>query len=132
MMPGMGRMNPKQMKKILKRQGIDIDELEGVTEVVIRMPGRTLVFDAPAVTIMRVQGQETYQVVGTPREAPGQQAGKAVATPAAPAEPKAPAFPEVDIQLVADNAKVSREEAIAALARCRGNPAEAIIMLTNG
>jgi len=123
MMPGMGRMNPRQMKKMLKRQGIDIDELENVVEVVIRMPDRTLVFDAPAVTIMKVQGQATYQVVGEPRES----AGGGAPTEAAP---EAPEFPEVDIQLVVENTDADREKAIETLRDCNGNPAEAIIKLT--
>ena len=131
MMPGMGRMNHRQMKKILKRQGIDIEEIEGVTEVVIRLPGRVLVFDSPSVTMMRVQGTETYQIVGSPVESADAAAGGG-AKPAAGAPADGPSFTEVDVQLVMDNAKVSRAEAVAALARSRGNPAEAIIGLTTG
>ncbi len=123
MMPGMGRMNPRQMKKMLKRQGIDIDELDDVIEVIIRMPDRTLVFDAPAVTIMKVQGQATYQIVGDPRESAGG------GTPSE-AAPEPPEFPEDDIRLVVDNTDADREKAIETLRECNGNPADAIIKLT--
>ena len=49
MMPGMGRMNPRMMKKLqkqLKQSTVDID----ATEVIIRTAEKELYFDTPSVT----------------------------------------------------------------------------------
>jgi nascent polypeptide-associated complex subunit alpha len=69
MMPGMGRMNPRMMKKLqkqLKQSTVDID----ATEVIIRTAEKELYFDAPSVTAMDMMGQKSYQIVGEPQERP--------------------------------------------------------------
>jgi nascent polypeptide-associated complex subunit alpha len=85
------------------------------------------------VTILTVQGVRTYQVVGTPVIRPRGASPSTAAAPGSPAPPAAPAGPpEEDIQLVMDQAGVEREDAIEALERTRGEPAEAILRLLSG
>lgn len=105
-------MNPRQLKAMQKKLGLNIEELEGVKEVIIKTEDRTLVFRDAAVTCMEVSGQVTYQVVGTPEE---------VTTDSG--------IPKEDIMLVAQQAGVSEAEAKRALEECGGEPAEAIIKL---
>jgi len=119
MIPG-GRMNPRQMKHMMKRMGIEAEELDGVEEVVIRTATKEYVFTKASVTMMTVQGQKTVQIVGEPlvRDRGGAK------TP----QPKL-AISEEDVVLVAEKAGVSEAEARKALEEADGEPAEAIIRL---
>jgi nascent polypeptide-associated complex subunit alpha len=119
MIPG-GRMNPRQMKQMMKRMGIESEEIDGVEEVVIRTATKEYVFPQAQVTMMTVQGQKTVQVVGEPivRNRAG-----------APSAPAKVAILEEDVQLVAEKAGVSEAEARKALEEANGEPAEAIIRL---
>jgi nascent polypeptide-associated complex subunit alpha len=120
MIPG-GRMNPRQMKQMMKRMGIEAEELDDVEEVVIRTATKEYLFTKASVTMMTVQGQKTVQVVGEPliRDRAG-----ATPTPAAKV-----VISEEDVALVAEKAGVSEDEARAALEAADGEPAEAIIRL---
>ena len=62
---GGGGLNPRKMKQMMKQMGIDVDELDA-DRVVIETPDDDLVFEAPQVTRMDAQGQQTYQIVGEP------------------------------------------------------------------
>ena len=68
MFPGGRGMNPKQMRAAMKRQGIDMDAVDGVEKVVVLTRDKEIVFDRPEVTAIKAQGMVTYQVVGTPKE----------------------------------------------------------------
>ncbi|MBI4415540.1 MAG: nascent polypeptide-associated complex protein [Euryarchaeota archaeon] len=121
MIPG-GRMNPRQMKQMMKRLGIQAEEIEDVEEVVIRTATKEYVFTKAQVTMMTVQGQKTAQIVGEPLIRDRADA-KVKATPA-----KVEILEE-DVKLVAEKAGVSEEEARKALGEANGEPAEAIIRL---
>ncbi len=127
MIPG-GPRSQRQMELMMRRMGMKTETVDGVEEVVVRTKTKEHVFTAPEVTILTVQGIRTYQVVGTPeirpRSAGGGSGSSAVGAPAVPVGP-----PEEDIQLVMDQAQVSREEAVEALFRANGAPAEAIMQL---
>jgi nascent polypeptide-associated complex subunit alpha len=118
MMPG-GRMNPKQMKAMMKRMGIDQEELLGVEEVIIKTKTKELVFKDAVVTAVSVQGQKTYQVVGIPQERErrreeGEEEG---------------GVPEDDIKLVMSQTGCTAAEAKKALQETDGAPAEAILKI---
>ena len=61
-------MSPKKMKGVLKNMGIDIEELENVTEVVIRMPDKEIVIENASVAIMDAHGVKSFQISGDSRE----------------------------------------------------------------
>jgi nascent polypeptide-associated complex subunit alpha len=118
MMPG-GRMNPKQMKAMMKRMGIDQEEMPDVVEVVIRTKTKELVFKDVGVSAVTVQGQKTYQIVGTPQERErrreeGEEEG---------------GIPEDDIKLVMSQTGCTAAEAKKALQETDGAPAEAILKI---
>ena len=121
MIPG-GRVNPRQMRQAMKRMGIEQEELNGVEEVIIRTADKEYVIRGAAGTALTAQGQRIWQVIGEPivRDRPD-------AKKEAPAA--ASTIPEEDVQLVAEKAGVSEEEARKALEECGGEPAEAIIRL---
>ncbi len=114
MMPGMpGKMNPRQMNKMMKRLGINIKEIKNVKQVVIKTDTKEYIFDDADVTIMDAQGQKTYQVTGNPR-----------------VEEKEEGIPEEDINLVMEQTGKSKDEAKKALEETDGDIAEAVLKLT--
>ena len=119
MFPGMGGvggrgMNPAKMKQMMKQMGIDVKELQDVQEVIIRMADSNIVIENANVTIMKVQGSETYQIVGDAKEVP-----------------KELEIPAEDIKLVMEQTGVSEEEARKALRNSNGDLAEAIVSLSS-
>ena len=127
MMPGMGRMNPRMMKKLQKQLKQSTEEIDA-TEVIIRTSEKELYFDAPSVTAMDMMGQKSYQIIGEPQERPlgssDTAAGGGGAGSGGAAE-----IPAEDVVLVATQAGVSENMALEALRECNGEPAEAIIQL---
>lgn len=129
MFPGGRGMNPKQMKAMMRRQGIDMDTIEGVEEVVIRTRDRELLFRRPEVTTISAQGTVTYQVVGRVEERSRTAAGPAPAEDGTAVAPAATLYSDEDVGLVMSQTGVSEEEARAALDATDGEVAEAIIKL---
>jgi len=127
MMPG--HMNPRQVKQAMRKLGIKTEELQDVTDVVIRTKTKQYVIRDAGVTIMEMQGQKTFQIVGDAEITPLEAATSA--KPAA-ATPAAPSIPEDDIKLVMDQTGASREKAIEALKATDGQPAEAILKIMAG
>ncbi len=119
MMPGMRGVNPRQMKQAMKRMGITTEDIQGVEEVIIRTRDKEYVIRDAAVTVMEVQGQKTYQVIGESTVSPRS------ATPAS--KPAEASLPEEDIELVMGQTGCSREQAVKALKDSGGQPAEAIL-----
>ena len=111
MMPG--KMNPRQMNKMMKRLGINIKEIENVKKVIIQTDTKEYIFDDAEVTLMDAQGQKTYQIVGNPR-----------------IQNKKEEIPKEDIDLVVEQTGKSVEEAKKALKETKGDIAEAIMKLT--
>lgn len=120
MMPGMRGVNPRQMKQAMKRLGITTEELKDVEEVIIRTKSKEYVLTDAAVTLMDMQGQKTFQVMGEAVIRDRQEG---------PAKPAEPPIPEEDIQLVMGQTGCDRERAIKALKDSGGQPAEAILSI---
>jgi len=110
-----GRMNPRQMERMMRKMGLNMEEMKDVREVVIYTDTKEVHITHPSVTVMNVQGEKNFQIQGT------------VSERTLKAE-----IPEGDIQLVMDQTCVSEEEAKKALEACDGEPAEAIIKILGG
>jgi nascent polypeptide-associated complex subunit alpha len=119
MMPG-GRVNPRQMKAMMKRMGITQEDIADVEEVVIRTRTKEIVFKDAEVSAMTVQGQKTFQVVGTPQERPR-------STTEQPSEEGG--ISEEDVKLVMSQTGCSAAQARKALEETDGAPAEAILKI---
>ena len=101
------------MKAMMKKLGMNVEQIEDVESIVIKTPKGNWVFDAGTeVTVMTMQGSTSYQIAGTPRF-----------------EEAAPEIPAEDVTMVASQANVSAEKAKAALIECKGDIAEAIMKL---
>lgn len=115
MIPGMNKKQMKQMERQMKKMGMNMQELKGVTEVVIRFEDKELIIDDPSVSLMKVMGQETYQVEGSAREVELDYEIE---------------IPDEDVEMVANQANVPDDEARQALEECNGDLAEAIMKLS--
>lgn len=111
MMPG--GLNPKQMKKMMKRMGIKMEEIDA-EEVVIRCVDREIVVKNPQVVKTVVSGQEMYQVTGEAEEAETE---------------ASVSIEEDDVAMVAEQAGVSEAAARQALEDAGGDLADAIMAL---
>lgn len=131
MFPGGRGMSPKQMKAAMKRQGIDMDTIDGVEKVVVLTRDREIVFDRPEVTAITAQGVVTYQVVGSPKErSRSATAGAAEASGEELVEAIVSAkYSEEDVELVMGQTGASEEDVRAALDATEGEVAEAIMKL---
>ena len=112
MMPGMN-MNPKQMKRMMRQMGMDMNEVDA-TEVVIKTASGDIIVKNPQVMRMKMRGQETFQISGDVAEAGGT------------AEVE---VSEDDVNMVMEQTGVSREKAEEALKSAGGDLAKAILEL---
>ncbi len=124
-------MNPRNVNQMMRRMGIEVEDIPDVTELIIRTPQRDYVFRNPSVTIMNAKGAKTYQFTGEP-EIIEKAAGAVSATGAAEQAPQAKAqFSDEDVALVAQQTGKAPEQARKALEETNGDIAEAIIKLSS-
>jgi nascent polypeptide-associated complex subunit alpha len=113
------------MKQMMRKYGMNIDEISDVEEIVIRTSTQEYVFSEAEVTVIDIQGQKTFQIVGEPEVM-----DRGSSDSAAGGEPRPKSrIPQADIELVAQQTGASKDEAREALEACDGNPAEAIMKL---
>jgi nascent polypeptide-associated complex subunit alpha len=101
-----GGIDPKQMASMMKKMGIKTENIIA-EEVIIRGP-KTIIIKEPSVTVMDVQGQKTFQIMGRIEEMK-EDSG--------------------DIKLIMEQSGSSKEEAEQALEESQGDIAEAILKL---
>ena len=112
MMPG---MNPRQMQQMMKQMGVQQVDVDA-EQVIIRTKDKDIVIENPQVARVTMMGQQTWQVSGVSTE---QKRTSLVYTPS-----------EEDVQTVMEQAKVSKEQAVQALAASQGDIAEANLQLS--
>lgn len=126
-------MNPRKMQQMMKQMGIDVEEIDA-ERVVIETADGDLVFEGPQVTKMDAQGQETYQIVGSPDEVADAGVDGAVDATAVEGETVDEnaddgGIPDGDIEIVAQRAGVPQSEALSALEDADGDLAAAVAAL---
>jgi len=105
-------MNPRKMKQMMNKLGMEMEPLEGVERIVISTAKGDYIFDGAEVVAMTMQGVKTFQITGEPRF-----------------EAKAPPISEEDVRLVMEQTKAPEEKVRRTLAETRGDIAEAILRL---
>ena len=129
----MPKMDSKQMAKLMQQMGISSEEIDASRVVIEKTDGKRLIVDAPSVTLIDAKGQKSFQISGDVREeeagAGGASGDASGGARGAGAEGGKPVCEESDADVVALQAKVSKEEAEAALMESGGDIAEAIIAL---
>lgn len=117
-----GKMNSREMKRMMAQMGIKSTEMSDVKTVIFKGADKDYMISDAQVTMIEAQGQKTFQVMGSFKEVPkGSQDKQAPVSP----------YNEDDINLVMEQAGVSKEKAIAALKDADGEPAQAILNLTS-
>ncbi|MFG1446295.1 MAG: nascent polypeptide-associated complex protein [Thermoplasmatales archaeon] len=118
-----GRVNDRQIRRMMQQAGIKSSEMDGVIQVDFILSDKKISVKGPQVTILDIQGTRTYQVVG------GQEVtGDIGEAPRA----KDADINEDDLNLVMQKTGVDREKGIEALRKNGYKPAEAIIALMTG
>ena len=116
MLPGMGGgMDPRQMSMMMKKLGIDVQDVHDVQEIVIRTPSKDYVFHDATVSIMKAQGTETWQISGTPKVV-DHEVRLAVS--------------DEDVKMVMEQTGATQKKARGALEKAGGDLAEAIVSLS--
>jgi len=102
--------------RMMQRMGMETEEVKGVKEVIIKTEDKTIIIEEPNVMAMTMEQQTVFQVIG------GNRRDEA-------SEEEKPEILDKDINLVAEQAKVSIDEAKSALQETEGDLAQAIILL---
>jgi len=102
---------------MMQRMGLSMNPLE-VEEVILKTKDKEITIESPEVAVLEMQGQKIYQITG------GHVTEKTLE--------KKLAIPEEDVQLVAQQAKVSLDRARVALEQTGGDLAQAILLLSQG
>ena len=108
MFPG---INPKDMKKVMKRMGIKQEEIEA-NEVIIKCADKELIIKNPQVSKINAMGQETLQVTGDIEERSLEE------------------FTEEDVKVVMEKTNCSADEARKVLEKNKGDLAKSILDLS--
>jgi len=103
------KINQKQMERMMKQMGMNVTNIDA-EEVIIRTAEKDIIISNPQVSKIKVMDQDTFQITGEVSEREKED------------------LSEDDVDMVADQAGVSREEAKEML-RETGDIAEAIMKL---
>lgn len=103
------------MKKAMQQMGIKPVEINA-SEVVIKCPNKDIIISSPQVTRLEIAKQTVFQITGNVQEKE-------------PQESREKEISQADIQLVAQQADVTEEEAKQALIQADGNLAKAILLV---
>lgn len=114
----MFRISQRELKKLLKRAGVEMSKIEGVERVELFLPDKKLVVRSPMVTRMDLKGETVLQIVGKVEEEE--------------LEEVTPEITEEDVEFVAQQANVDIERARDALLLAGGDIAKAIILAKEG
>ena len=110
-----GRGGNRQMRRMMDKMGMDMEEVNNVQEVIIKTDKKEIIINKPAVTEMKTKDSSIFQVVAESYEEKELEVQK---------------FSDEDISLVCQQANVDEETAKNALNDAEGDLARAILMLT--
>ncbi|MFH0972242.1 MAG: nascent polypeptide-associated complex protein [Candidatus Micrarchaeota archaeon] len=125
-------MDKRQMAALMRQFGVKNEEIKANRVVIELQTGRKIIIDNPNVLAIEMQGDKSYQISGTAREVGSKDEnaeGERVMEQLTRDEEieDIGKIAEHDIALVAEQAKVSKEEAMKALDASSGDIAEAIL-----
>ena len=115
----MRRVSPREAKRMMQRMGVSMGEIPDVQQVILKTTSKEIIIENPEVAVMEMHGQKIFQVTG-----------EKIVEKALEKKPEKVTIPEEDAQLVALQAKVSLEQARAALEQTNGDLAQAILLLS--
>jgi len=90
------KINPKQMEKMARQLGMKMEQIDAEQVIIKLQSGGEIIIDNPKVSRINMMGQDTFQVTGDVTEKPGEEEDE---------------FSEEDVEMVAEKAGVSNDEA---------------------
>ena len=108
----------REMRRMMDKMGLDMNELQNVQEVIIKTDKKEIIISKPSVTEMKAKDSSIFTVTADSYEEIS--------------ELEVPIFSDDDIQLVSQQAGVDEEKAKSALEEANGDLARAILLLTSG
>jgi len=87
------KLNPKQMEKMAKQLGMKMEQIDAEQVIIKLQAGGEIIIDNPQVSKINLMGQDTFQVTGDVTEKDEDDEN------------------EEDVEIVAEKAGVSRDEA---------------------
>lgn len=108
-----GGVNPKQMKKMMKKMGIKTEEVPA-EQVIINCVDKQIIIDEPSVILTVMQGQQMFQIQGSVREESAEESVD---------------ISQEDVDMVMAQTGAKEDAVIAALEKSKGDIAEAIMGL---
>lgn len=127
-----GNNDPEQMKKMMQRMGVDIDEISTEKVVIQKNNGEKIVFEDADVNRLNVQGQDMYQILGSPElkgESTDEVSSESTEQGDSLEEEESVKISEDDVEVVALRAGVTEDVAREELEDTDGDLAEAITNL---
>jgi len=113
----MMRGGNRQMRRMMDKMGLDMQEVPNVQEVIIKTDKKEIILSKPQVTEMKAKDSSIFTVTADGYEEK---------------ELEVPVFSDEDVQLICQQAGVDEEKAKSALAEAKGDLARAILLLTTG
>ena len=107
-----GGLNPKKMQAMMKQMGMAQEEIDASRVIIEKNDNTKTIIENPSVTKIKMQGQETFQIVGEISE-----------------ESAEIGVSEEDIQTVVEKTSCTEEQAKETLEKT-GDLAEAILKLS--
>ena len=111
----MMRGGNRNVRRMMDKMGVDLAEIPNVLEVTIKTNEKEIIITKPVVNEMKSKEGSTFTITAEDFEE---------------RELETPVFPEEDVRLVCNQARVSEETAKEALKDADGDLARAIMMLT--
>ena len=112
----MMRGGNRQMRRMMDKMGLDMEEIPNVQEVIIKTDKKEIIIPKPSVTEMKSKENSIFQVIAESFEEK---------------ELEVQIFSEDDIMLVCQQANCNEEQARDALSESKGDIAQAILKLTS-
>jgi len=112
----MMRGGNRQMRRMMDKMGLDMEEIPNVQEVIIKTDKKEIIIPKPSVTEMKSKENSIFQVIAESFEEK---------------ELEVQVFSEDDIMLVCQQANCNEEQSKDALAESKGDIAQAILKLTS-
>ena len=111
----MMRGGNREMRRMLGKMGLDMKEMDGIEEVIIKTENKEMYLIKPQVVEMKGKDSTIFQIIASDIEEK---------------QREIPSIKEEDIVLVMQQANVSKDKAIQALTDSKGDIAQAILTLT--
>jgi len=115
--------SPHELKKLLKRYGVEVEELGDIERVEFYSGKKKIVVSNPQVIAFKMTGQIFYQVVGTEVREENIEEERLEATQ------ERVGISEEDVNFIVEYTGAPREKAVEALAKAKGDLAKAIMIL---